>query len=214
MSEDHTYRQTCFPNRISRILLLAIEDVIGENGSSAVLTTARLSHLIGNYPPADFEPGMAFEEVGRLFEAIEGMYGVQGGRHLLRQAGRESFKYWIDGFGGIISVADLALRVLPLSLRVRIGIEVVAEIFNRYSGQSLVLGEGSGSYFFVLETCGFCAGRHTDEPCCSFPIGILEESLFWVSQGRRFVIEETTCIACGDPVCTLYIEKVPLDSSS
>lgn len=212
MIEDRAQYQACFPNRISRILLLAIEDVLGANGNSAVLTTARLSHLIGAQLPADFEPGLAFGEVGRLFEAVEGIYGVRGGRRLLRQAGRESFKYWIEGFGGAIGVADIALRILPLSLRARIGVEVLAEIFNRYSAQRVTLGEGRDSYFFALEVCGFCSGRHSEEPCCSFPIGILEETLFWVSRGRHFIIEETTCIACGDPVCTLYIDKVPLSS--
>jgi predicted hydrocarbon binding protein len=170
--------------------------------------------LIGHHPPSDFEAGMTLVEVGRLFEAIEGIYGVRGGQRLLRQAGRASFKYWMEGFGSTLGVADLALRILPLSLRVRIGIEVVAEIFNRYSGQQVTLGEGSESYFFTLEVCGFCMGRHTDEPSCAFPIGILEESLFWVSRGHHFIIEETTCIACGDPVCTLYIDKVPLDRAS
>lgn len=214
MSEDRAQHHAYFPNRISRILLLAIEDVLGASGSSAVLTTSRLSHLIGNYPPSDFEAGLAYVEVGRLFDAIEGIYGVRGGRRLMQQAGRESFKYWVEGFGGAIGIADLALRVLPLSLRARIGIEVLAEIFNRYSGQRVTLGEGTDSYFFALETCGFCWGRHTDEPSCSFPIGILEESLYWVSRGRHFIIEETTCIACGDPVCTLYVDKVPLDHTS
>ena len=214
MSEDRTQRYACFPNRISRILLQATGDVLGANGSSAVLTTARLSHLIGNYPPADFESGLTFIEVGRLFEAIEGIYGVSGGQRLLRQAGRESFKYWMEGFGGAIGVADIALRVLPHAVRARIGIEVLAEIFNRYSGQQVSLGEGPGNYFFTLEVCGFCAGRHTDGPACSFPIGILEELLLWVSRGRHFTIEEASCIACGDPVCTLYIDKVSTDHAS
>lgn len=209
MSEDLGHREACFPNRISRILLLAVVDVLGKNGSSAVLTTARLTHYIDQYPPPDFEPGLTFKEAGRLFEAIESIYGVRGGRQLAREAGRESFKYWIEGFGGVIGFADVALRVLPLALRARIGIEVLAEIFNRYTDQPVTLGEGSDSYFFTLESCGFCTGRHTEDPACYFPIGVLEESLFWVSRGRRFAVEETTCMACGDPVCTLYIGKVP-----
>ncbi len=214
MNEDRAHLYACFPNRISRILLLASADVLGANGHSAVLTTARLPHLIGNYPPPDFEKGLTFAEVGRLSQAIEDIYGVSGGQRLLRQAGRESFKYWMEGFGGAISVADVALRLLPPVLRVRIGIEVLAEIFNRYSGQQVTLGEGRDSFFFTLEACGFCSERHSDEPSCSFPVGILEESLFWVSRGRHFVVEETTCIACGDPVCTLCIDRIPLDHAS
>lgn len=214
MSEANDQRPTNFPNRISRIILLAIRDVIGENGSHAVLTTARLTPFIDNDPPADFEAGLTFVEVGRLFEAIEGIYGLRGGRRLVRQAGRESFKYWVEGFGGVLTVADVLLRLLPVSLRVRIGIEVLSEILNRHSNQQVTLGEGSDSYFFVMERCGLCWGRKASEPVCTFMVGILEEILFWVSRGRHFVVEETTCIACGDPVCTVVIDKVSLAQPS
>ena len=150
MSEEPDRHRHVFPNKISRILLLALRDILGDNGMNAVLTTARLNHLIDETPAANFEPGLTFAEAGRLFEAIEGIYGIRGGRRLVRQAGRESFKYWIDGFGGVVGIADVALRLLPIPLRVRIGMEVLAEIFNRYSGQRVSLGEGRDSFFFVL----------------------------------------------------------------
>jgi predicted hydrocarbon binding protein len=210
VSEENEELPTHFPNKISRIILLALRDVIGDNGSHAVLTTARLAPFIEHDPPADFEPGLTFVEVGRLFEALEGIYGLQGGRQLLRQAGRESFKYWVEGFGGVLTVADVLLRILPISLRVRIGIEVLAEILKRYAYHSITLGEGRDRYFFVMERCGFCWGRKASDPICGFIVGALEEILFWVSRGRHFIIEETTCIACGDPVCTVVIDKVAL----
>lgn len=214
MSGENEPRPANFPNKISRILLLAIRDVIGENGSHAVLTTARLTEFIDGNPPPDFDPGLTFVEVGRLFEAMEGIYGLRGGRRLMRQAGRESFKYWVEGFGGVLTVADVLLRILPVSLRVRIGVEVLSEILNRYANQQVSLGEGSDSYFFVMERCGFCWGRKAKDPVCAFIVGVLEEILFWVSRGRHFVVEETTCIACGDPVCTVVIDKVSLAQPS
>jgi len=209
VSDYHAHQGNAFPNKISRILLRAVQDVIGDHGIQAVLTTARLPELIEGLPPADFEPGLTHAEVGRLFEAIESIYGVSGGRRLVRQAGQASFKYWIEGFGSIVGLADVAFRILPLKLRVKIGIEVVAEISNRYSGQTVVLGEDRDSYFVVLERCGFCEGQRADVPICAFPVGLLEETLFWVSRGSRFSVEETSCIACGDPVCTICIGKEP-----
>ena len=209
VSDYHAHQGNAFPNKISRILLRAVQDVIGDHGIQAVLTTARLPELIEGLPPADFEPGLTHAEVGRLFEAIESIYGVSGGRRLVRQAGQASFKYWIEGFGSIVGLADVAFRILPLKLRVKIGIEVVAEISNRYSGQTVVLGEDRDSYFVVLERCGFCEGQRADVPICSFPVGLLEETLFWVSRGSRFSVEETSCIACGDPVCAICIGKEP-----
>jgi bacteriochlorophyll 4-vinyl reductase len=210
----HAHQGNAFPNKISRILLRAVQDVIGEHGSQAVLTTARLPELIEAQPPADFEPGLTYAEVGRLFEAIGSIYGVSGGQRLAREAGQASFKYWIEGFGTIAGLAEVVFRILPLKLRVKIGIEVVVEISNRYSGQRMVLGEGRNSYFIVLERCGFCEGQRADAPICAFPVGLLEETLFWVSRGNRFSVEETSCIACGDPVCTIRIGKEPQEQSA
>ena len=207
MSEDLERRPYCFPNKISRILLTALQEIMGSNGINAVLNTARLQYLIGNYPPPNFEPGLTFEEVGELFEAAEGIYGVRGGRRLARQAGRACFKYGIEGFGGVVGFADFALRLLPVSLRVHIGLEVLAEIFNRYSDQHMILGEDSESYYVMVDRCGVCWGRRSDAPACAVIVGLVEESLYWVSRGRRFAVEEVACVASGNPVCTIRVDK-------
>lgn len=211
MSDNLDYRQLTYPNKMSRIMLMAMRDVMGANGINAVLNTARLSHLIDAYPPLDFGPGLNFGEVGQIMEAVEGIYGVQGGQHLLRQAGHACFTHGVEGFGVVLGFADVVLRLLPVSLRAQIGLEVLAEILTRYSSHRVVLGEGTDSLFFVLEPCGFCAGRSAETPVCSLGVGLVEEMLYWVTHGRRFRVEETTCVACGDPVCTLCIAKQPLD---
>ena len=46
MSIEVEQPQLGFPNRVSRILLLAMQEVMGVNGINAVLNTARLSYLI------------------------------------------------------------------------------------------------------------------------------------------------------------------------
>ncbi len=184
---------------------------MGDNGVHAVLNIARLQHFIETCPPPNFEPGMTFDEAGRLFDAIEGIYGVRGGQRLARRSGEACFKYGIEGFGGVIGFADFALRLLPVPLRVRIGLEVLAEIFNRYTDQRVTLGEGEDSFFFIIERCGFCWRRHSNTPACALLEGLLEESLYWVSRGKRFFIEGVSCLACGDPVGTLRVDKTPLN---
>lgn len=212
MSVDAAEPVYSFPNKISRILLLALNEVMGDNGMLAVLNTARLPYLIDNFPPPNFEPGLTFEEMGQLFEAIEGIYGLRGGRRLARQAGQACFKYSIEGLGGVVGVADFFLRILPLALRVRIGLEMLCEIFNRYSDQHIVLGESEAVYFFVSDRCGLCWQRHTEAPVCMLLLGLLEETLYWISRGQRFLLEETACMACGGSACTIQIQKIPLNA--
>ena len=55
----------------------------------------------------------------------------------------------------------------------------------------------------------FLRGAQDEVPICAFPVGLLDETLFWVSRGHSFIVEETSCIACGDPVCTIFIDREP-----
>ncbi len=187
-----------------------MREVMGENGLNAVLNTAGMRYLIGNFPPANFEPGLTFDEVGQIVTAVEGIYGRRGGQRLLRRSGQASFKYGVEGFGGIIGIADFALRFLPVTLRIRLGLEVLAEILNRYSDQHVTLGENEQHYFFAVEQCGVCWGIAAEQPICYSMVGTLEEILYWVSRGRRFEVEEIACIARGDAKCTFRVSKQPL----
>jgi len=38
----------------------------------------------------------------------------------------------------------------------------------------------------------------------------LQEALYWLSGGKVFNVEETACIAKGDPACTIVIDRIPL----
>ena len=42
-----------YPNRVARIYIEAMEEVMGKNGLNAVLRLAGLPHLIDYYPPAN-----------------------------------------------------------------------------------------------------------------------------------------------------------------
>ena len=77
-----------YPNKIARIYLLAMEEVMGKNGLNAVLHMAGLSHLIDNYPPDNLEREFEFADYSALNAALEEMYGPRGGRGLGLRAGR------------------------------------------------------------------------------------------------------------------------------
>ena len=200
-----------YPNKIGRIVLLATEEVMGRNGVNAALNLAKLRHLVNNYPPNNFDRQFSFEEVGSIQQALGEMYGPRGARGLALRAGRACFKYGIREFGPVLGISDLAFRLLPLGMKMKVGIEVFAEVFNKFSDQVVRLGEDEESFIWTIERCPVCWGRHTTEPCCYLAVGVLQEGAYWVSGGKNFSIEETTCVAKGDDVCTILIGKRPLD---
>jgi len=199
-----------YSNRMARAYLLGLEDVLGKNGVNAVLNFAGLKHRVNGYPPNDLELGFEFRELSSIQQALEDMYGIRGGRGLAMQAGRATFKYGLQDFEGVIGIADLALRLIPLGIKIKIGAETFVSIFNRFSDQIVVLEEFSDHYIWNNERCAVCWGRRTDTPCCHLAVGILKEGLHWVSGGHDFLVEEVACIATGDPACQFYIAKKPI----
>jgi predicted hydrocarbon binding protein len=203
--------QLYYPNKMVRIVLLAMEEVMGRNGVSAILNLAQLRHLAGNYPPNNFDREVTFAEIGAVMHALEEMYGPRGGRGLALRAGRACFKYSLKEFGPVLGISDLAFRLLPLNMKLRVGAGVFAETFNKFSDQSVSLQEQEDRFIWTIARCPVCWGRRADSPCCHLAVGILQESLYWVSGGKNFEVTESACVACGDEACTIVIDKKPLD---
>jgi len=200
-----------YPNKMGRIVLQALEEVVGRNGLIAVLNLANLLHFIGHYPENNLERGFSFDDLSRMMTALEQLYGPRGGRGLALRTGRVCFKYGIREFGPMVSVAELSYRLLPLDLKLRQGAEIFRDIFNQYSDQQVVVEETPQAFYWRIERCPVCWKRRASQPVCQLAVGVLQEALYWVSNGKYFTVEETTCIAKGDPSCTLVIYKQPLD---
>jgi predicted hydrocarbon binding protein len=203
--------QYFFPNKMGRIVLLSLEEAMGLNGINAILNLARLQHRIGSYPPNSFDKEFSFEELGRISQALDEMYGPRSGRGLARRAGRACFRRGVKDFGPVLGIADLAFRVLPLGIRLKVGFEVLAETFNKFTDHQVHLEEDEQYFHWSIQRCGVCWGRVTDSPCCHLAVGILEEGVYWMSGGRNFYVEEVSCIAAGDQECDILVSKRPLD---
>lgn len=199
-----------YPNKMVRIFLEALEDVMGTNGLNALLHRANLSQYITNRPPENLQREVDFTHIAALSIALEDLYGVRGGRGLAQRAGRAVFAQGLKNFGALAGAGDLAFRVLPLAAKLKIGIPAIASIFTNFSDQISVVEEYDDHYLYIIKRCSMCWGRTTDKPCCHIATGILQEALRWVSGGREFRIVQTKCHACGDEFCEYVIYKEPI----
>jgi len=200
-----------YPNKLGRIVLLAFEEVLGHNGLTAALNLAGLHHLINNYPPNNLDLGFRFEDLSALHRSLEELYGPRGGRGVAARAGRICFKYGLREFGPELGVSDLAFRLLPLNMKLKVGGDVFISTLNRFTERLLHFEEEPGTYLLHVDHCPVCWGRKADAPCCNLTAGVLQEALFWVSGGRNFMVEEVACIAAGDLTCLYRIDRQPLD---
>lgn len=200
-----------YPNRIARITLEAMEEVMGTNGLNAVLNLAGLSDYIGNFPPDNLEKEFDFADYTALQVALEDMYGERGGRGLALRAGRAAFSEGLKGFGALAGVGDMAFKVLPLEAKLKIGVPAMAAIFSQFSDQISNVHDEGDHFIYTMEQCPLCHNRTSDKPVCYMGQGLLQEGLRWVSGGREFRVVMQSCKAAGDDMGRYIIYKEPLD---
>ena len=199
-----------YPQKMGRIILQAMEEVMGRAGVHTILNLASYPQLleINSSPSADL--AFPFEAVSALNVALEQAYGPRGGRGLALRIGRATFVYGLREYGPQLGLMETAFRLLPLSTKLHVGARSFADLFNQHTDQVVRIEETEEHIFWHIERCPLCWGRQTEEPVCHLAVGLLQESLYWVSGGKIFNVEETRCIARGDPACTIRIEKTPI----
>ena len=60
-----------YPNKMGRIILLGMEEILGRNGLNATLNMAELPELVANLPPNNLEQGFKFEQLSKIQSSLE-----------------------------------------------------------------------------------------------------------------------------------------------
>jgi len=199
-------------NKFARIFLESICEISGKNGLNTILNYSKMSDLVDHLPPDNLDKAFDFAHFSMINQALEEIYGIRGGRGLALRIGRTSFDDVLKDYGALAGVGDLAFRVLPLQMKIKIGLQAMARIFSDKSDQISTVYDEAESFIYAVERCPVCWGRKVeDQAVCYYMIGLLQEGLYWVSGGKEFQINETKCIALGNDVCEFTILKKPLD---
>ena len=199
-------------NKFARIFIESIKEITGINGVNSVLNYANLSSLVDNYPPDNLDRAFDFSHFTMINQALEEIYGIRGGRGLALRVGRITFDDVLKDYGDLAGVGDLTFRVLPLQAKIRLGIQAMAKIFSEKSDQISTVEKLDDRYVYKIKQCPVCWGREgTENPVCFYMVGLLKEGLHWVSGGKEFKIDETKCIAMGEPNCEFVIQKEPIN---
>ena len=202
--------QYYYPQKMGRLILQGMEEVMGTSGVNTVLHLGSLDSVIENYPTTSSERTFSFETVSALQASLEKVYGPRGGRGVALRVGRSSFRYGLKEYGSMLGLTEMAFRLLPLPTKLRTGARVFADLFNKHTDQKVRVDESENKIYWIIEHCPLCWERTADEAICHLAVGVLQEALYWLSGGKVFSVEETTCVARGDETCTIVIDQTPL----
>lgn len=195
---------------MGRILLVAMEEVMGRNGLNALLNLTNMRQFIDTPPPDNLEREFDFANISNLNQGLDEIYGPRGGRGLALRGGRAIFSRGLKQFGALAGVGDLAFKVLPLPTKLKIGVPAVARIFSQFSDQTSRVQEFDDHFIYYIDRCSMCWGRQADRPTCFIAVGILQETLRWVSGGLEFRVDEIECVSMGAKSCVFKIDKEPI----
>jgi len=191
-------------NALMRQALVAVEEVMGKNGLNAVLRMSSLERYIDNLPPDDLNPSVKSSDYARLNEAIESFYG-RGGRGMLRRIGKASFQYAVREQSALLGLAGVALKLLPRKQQMRFILNSMANALKKTNRQVQVeVEEADNTFVYVARTCSVCYGRQSDKPICHLYVGSIGEAVRWAT-GQPYQVQETHCIAKGDPYCRFEV---------
>jgi predicted hydrocarbon binding protein len=205
MPEERT-----MPNDALRILMLAVEEVLGADGLKAVLHKAQLEKYIANRPTKTLDFGATFGEYGSVEQAVEDVVGGRGAKAVLLRVGRATFNYAMREQSAVLGLAGQALKMMPLPMtaKMKLLLEQMVAAANKTVNQPTRLEEDADSFTWVVDHC-ICLYRpkHTS-PCCAVTMGGLVEAMKWLTD-KNFQVQEVTCMNLGADACRLRIPKNP-----
>lgn len=199
-----------YPNRMGRIIFQAMEEILGQTGTNAILSLANLPEFIENYPPDNFQRGIPFVAISHLQTALETYYGPHGGQGVALRIGRVCFQISRRTSRPQLGLTDLTFRLLPLQTRLTVGANRLAEIYQHETGHKVHLEFKKDVILWQVENCPLCWQRQTESPACHLAVGFIQEALDWVSGGKYFSVNEISCVANGASACTIVIQRTPM----
>ena len=140
-----------YPNRMGRVILQAMEEILGHSGVNAVLNLANLPEYINDYPPYNQDLCFPFKHISQLQVGLEAAYGPRAGRGLAVRVGRACLKYGLREFGPELGLTDLAFRLLPLQTKIKNGSEAFAALFNNFTDQRVRLERDEKYIYWHIE---------------------------------------------------------------
>ena len=203
------------PSMLLNILFCQVDEMMGHRSLIMLLRQAGLSEYVDRLPPMNETPCITVAEYSRLLANVYDIFGARGARPIFMRGGRLGAAEIRRQRPAQFAVTGTALKVLPAATRMRLVLERLAEQGQDLYGNVHHLEETDDAFVVEMEDCPYCAeinrrrqaeGQVIARPVCHIPASIIDEMIEWAT-GQKHLVEETACIAMGDPACRFRIAR-------
>lgn len=193
------------PSSFAAVYLRILVDVVGPNGTDAMLRRAGLEAWTGQPPRPPDAPSVDFAEISALLAGVEETMGARGERGLARRMGAAAFEEILRPLGPIAAIRDPAFQAMPDVRRLRAGLHAVTRLLDQSGGWQQTTEDAEGGVVVRSSSCPHCWGRTSPAPVCSASLGLLVAAARWAVPEVDLAAEETACQARGDPGCEFLL---------
>ena len=210
MIEECASKKLFYPNKMGRVFLLTLQEVLVQDGYTDLLNLTDCTQFLQKLPPTNWVKEFDFNIISRLNQGIEELYGPRGGRRLALSAGE---KYFQSGWGAeytLSAAGNVALKARSLPEKLKSGLGSIARHISEVSDQSTWIVEQERQIEYHVANCPVCWNRTVDQPVCQHTVGFLQGAGHWFSSGLDFRVKQTSCYAMGDERCIFRIDTEPI----
>lgn len=181
-------------------LEMGAEEIIGKEGKSEVCRAAQLTDT----------QNLDMAAAAKLRQSLNQVFGVPAASGLMLRIGRAACQAALREFGASNGLTALDFRLLPSRVRLRSGLQKLAEMFQSSPDLTITSGENEQGWWWSVAHCPECAAS-SREMDCMFWVGLLQEYFAWCSAGKIYRVIETECAAAGSDHCVFQIYRQPLE---
>jgi hypothetical protein len=197
------------PFEMQKTIESALEEILGK----AVLIRILTKNTFMKY--GETLEGRAHGNLGvdlnSLQYLLEETFGQRAGSGLTFQVGRASFKYLLQTHGTSLGFSSMPFRLLPLSRKIDEGSQALVVFLSGTTPNSYKWEKTENLHSWQITYPLSNTGKTVPRPICMYVAGLLQEAFYWMSAGRTFKLEENCCHEPEKQVCTIRIERNPID---
>jgi predicted hydrocarbon binding protein len=195
-------------NKAFRVVLLAVEEVIGKNGLKSVLNYAGLATYIDNFPPNNAEKnGIRISDNMKMAMGIEEVFGRDGARAILFQVGRMNAKWGLEENPDVAEAAKSAMATMSEHDRAKTILTFAANAVSTQLSTETWVEEDGDCILVKDKAASYCFDRKSDAPVCHPISGFWSGLVEWAVGNKEWKAQETGCMAMGDEFCTCRVYK-------
>jgi predicted hydrocarbon binding protein len=195
-------------NMTFRVVLLGIQDIIGQNGLKTILNHANLKNYLDNLPPNDHEKGKCrASEVAAVDRDVADIFGNNGSAAILFQVGRMQAKWGLEENPDTVTAARSLLAGKSEFDTAKTALELAAGVVAAETQSKAWVEVDGGEILYHIDENTHSFGITNDSPVCHVTSGFVTGIVQWATEKTDWIGKEERCMAQGAPHCTHRVKK-------